>query len=67
MPNWCSSTVTITAPPREIKALSSAITKIQETPRVKTDFGETWLGHFLDHLGEWDREEKKGLASAAAL
>lgn len=60
MPNWCMTQVTINSRPEEISALKKVITEIQESTAIKTDFGPTWLGLYLHHLGEWDEENGTG-------
>ena len=61
MPNWCHSNVSIEAPKEEMDVLFHALYQARVNARIETDFGDEWLGHLLDFIGEYD--ENTGEAS----
>lgn len=51
MPNWCYTSVNITAPKAQIQALDSFLDNAAASGKIRNDFGEMWLGHILERLG----------------
>lgn len=54
MPNWCTTKVTISGPIEQMELLDEKFQEVQKNAKIKTDFGENWLGHILDYLDEWN-------------
>ena len=51
MPNWCSTTYTLTGERKDILKVWNTLDEIEEKAKIETDFGSSWLGHILDYLG----------------
>ena len=51
MPNWCSTSITIIGPKESLKIIWDEYQKAKRITAVKNDFGQSWLGNLLLHIG----------------
>lgn len=64
MPNWCLSYYTIKGDKEEIEELNNLLNALENAsePKVKSDFGNTWLGCLVDAIGkDWKSVSCRGL------